>query len=249
MRNGGRLCRGHRHLAISLPILTVSGSRRRRDGLRAALARRPRPSSVIGSRAMPVHAFVNETKVNGLSVVAAVLQPRDLAAARTAMRRLLLPRQSHLHFVKEKQHASASSSTSSRRSRSASTCTTRPRSRTSAWLARSAWNGSFRISPLKAHTASSSSRTTSAATGRRASTRYDQRCRRPARLRAPQPEEGAAAVDPGCRRVELGEGRLLAQTCSTTRSPGRADLGSEKPGSPTVRKAAGLTSEALLHSA
>lgn len=51
---------------------------------------------------MPVHAFVDETKVNGLLVVAAVLQPRDLASARTAMRRLLLPRQSHLHFVKEK---------------------------------------------------------------------------------------------------------------------------------------------------
>ena len=51
---------------------------------------------------MPVHAFVDETKVRGLVVVSAVVHPRDLATARTTMRSLLLPRQSHLHFVKEK---------------------------------------------------------------------------------------------------------------------------------------------------
>jgi hypothetical protein len=51
---------------------------------------------------MPLHAFVDESKVRGLVVVVAIPQPRDLAATRTAMRSLLLPRQSHLHFVKEK---------------------------------------------------------------------------------------------------------------------------------------------------
>ena len=50
---------------------------------------------------MPVHAFVDESKVRGLVVVAAVVHPRDLTSTRTAMRSLLLPRQSHLHFVKE----------------------------------------------------------------------------------------------------------------------------------------------------
>lgn len=51
---------------------------------------------------MPVHAFVDETKVRGLLVLAAVLEPRDLAPSRAAMRNLLLPRQSRLHFVKER---------------------------------------------------------------------------------------------------------------------------------------------------
>lgn len=56
---------------------------------------------------MPVHAFVDETKVQGLLVVAAILQPRDLAAARAAMRALLLPRQTHIHFVKERMSRKA----------------------------------------------------------------------------------------------------------------------------------------------
>lgn len=51
---------------------------------------------------MPVHAFVDETKVRGLLVVAALLAPHDLAQSRAAMRQLLLPRQSHVHFVKER---------------------------------------------------------------------------------------------------------------------------------------------------
>lgn len=42
---------------------------------------------------MPVHAFVDETKVRGLLVVAATAEPRDLAPSRTVMRNLLLPRQ------------------------------------------------------------------------------------------------------------------------------------------------------------
>ena len=45
-------------------------------------------------------AFVDETKGRGLLVVAAVLEPRDLAPSRAAMRSLLLLRQSRLHFVK-----------------------------------------------------------------------------------------------------------------------------------------------------
>lgn len=55
-----------------------------------------------GRHPMPVHAFVDETKVRGLLIVAAILEPRDLAPARTAMRSLLLPRQSRLHFAKER---------------------------------------------------------------------------------------------------------------------------------------------------
>jgi hypothetical protein len=51
---------------------------------------------------MPAHAFVDETKVRGLLVVVAVLEPRDLASSRAAMRGLLLPRQTRLHFVKER---------------------------------------------------------------------------------------------------------------------------------------------------
>lgn len=51
---------------------------------------------------MSVHAFVDETKSNGLLVVAAVLAPRDLAPARTMMRGLCLPGQSRLHFTKER---------------------------------------------------------------------------------------------------------------------------------------------------
>jgi len=51
---------------------------------------------------MPVHAFVDETKVRGLMVVCAVLEPRNLAPSRVAMRNLLLPRQTRLHFVKER---------------------------------------------------------------------------------------------------------------------------------------------------
>jgi len=48
------------------------------------------------------HAFVDESKRHGLLVAAAVVQPRDLAPARTALRRLCLPGQSRLHFTKER---------------------------------------------------------------------------------------------------------------------------------------------------
>lgn len=52
---------------------------------------------------MSAHAFIDETKTNGLLVAVAVLAPRDLAPARTAMRALCLPGQSRLHFIKERQ--------------------------------------------------------------------------------------------------------------------------------------------------
>ena len=42
-------------------------------------------------------------RFGGLLVVAAVLEPRDLAASRVAMRSLLLPRQRRLHFIKERR--------------------------------------------------------------------------------------------------------------------------------------------------
>jgi len=48
------------------------------------------------------HAFVDESKRHGLLVAAAVVQPRDLALARTALRQLCLPGQSRLHFTKER---------------------------------------------------------------------------------------------------------------------------------------------------
>ncbi len=51
---------------------------------------------------MSAHAFVDESKQHGLLVAAAVFQPRDLAPARTALRRLCLPGQSRLHFTKER---------------------------------------------------------------------------------------------------------------------------------------------------
>lgn len=56
---------------------------------------------------MPVHAFVDESKVRGLLVVAAALEPRDLASARKSMRSMLLPRQTHVHFVKERSSRKA----------------------------------------------------------------------------------------------------------------------------------------------
>lgn len=51
---------------------------------------------------MSSHAFVDESKRHGLLIAAAVFQPRDLAPARTALRRLCLPGQSRLHFTKER---------------------------------------------------------------------------------------------------------------------------------------------------
>lgn len=51
---------------------------------------------------MSSHAFFDESKRHGLLVAAAVVQPCDLAPARTALRRLCLPGQSRLHFTKER---------------------------------------------------------------------------------------------------------------------------------------------------
>lgn len=51
---------------------------------------------------MSVHAFIDETKDNGLLVVAALVAPRDLRSARATMRGLLLPGQARLHFTKER---------------------------------------------------------------------------------------------------------------------------------------------------
>ena len=51
---------------------------------------------------MSSHVFVDESKRHGLLVAAAILQPRDLARARTALRQLCLPGQSRLHFTKER---------------------------------------------------------------------------------------------------------------------------------------------------
>jgi len=48
------------------------------------------------------HTFVDESKRHGLLIAAAVVQPRDLAPARTALRQLCLPGQSRLHFTKER---------------------------------------------------------------------------------------------------------------------------------------------------
>lgn len=48
------------------------------------------------------HVFVDETKEKTYVVAAAVMSVSALDRARTTMRAQLLPRQSHLHFVREK---------------------------------------------------------------------------------------------------------------------------------------------------
>jgi hypothetical protein len=50
---------------------------------------------------MAVQAFVDESKRNGLVLVAAVIAEGHLAASRATMRRLRLPGQSRIHFTKE----------------------------------------------------------------------------------------------------------------------------------------------------
>ncbi|MGQ0464149.1 MAG: hypothetical protein ACT4QG_02395 [Sporichthyaceae bacterium] len=52
---------------------------------------------------MTVHAFVDESKVRGLLLVAAVIAPRDLAASRRAMTELCMPGQYRVHFAKERR--------------------------------------------------------------------------------------------------------------------------------------------------
>lgn len=47
------------------------------------------------------HIFVDETKDRGYLIAAAVLLPRDLGPARTALRQLLLRGQRRVHFAKE----------------------------------------------------------------------------------------------------------------------------------------------------
>ncbi|MEU1752479.1 hypothetical protein ABZ436_07475 [Micromonospora matsumotoense] len=51
---------------------------------------------------MDGHVFVDETKDRGLLVVAAVVLPSDLAAARRTIRSLILPGQRRIHFHKER---------------------------------------------------------------------------------------------------------------------------------------------------
>jgi hypothetical protein len=47
------------------------------------------------------HVFVDETKERGYFLAVAALPSGDLAAARRAIRRLILPRQRRLHFKHE----------------------------------------------------------------------------------------------------------------------------------------------------
>jgi hypothetical protein len=49
------------------------------------------------------HVFVDETKERGYLVAAAVVQVADLAAARRAVRALILPRQRRIHFKGESE--------------------------------------------------------------------------------------------------------------------------------------------------
>lgn len=51
---------------------------------------------------VPVHAFVDESKVGGLLVCVAVASPGALASARSALRGLLLPGQRRPHFNHER---------------------------------------------------------------------------------------------------------------------------------------------------
>ena len=50
---------------------------------------------------MSVHAFVDESQRERYMICAAIISPSDLQAARRALRKMLLPRQSRLHFVSE----------------------------------------------------------------------------------------------------------------------------------------------------
>jgi hypothetical protein len=52
---------------------------------------------------MPSHAFVDESKVRSLVMVAAVVDINDLRLCREAMTGLLLPNQRRLHFSKERR--------------------------------------------------------------------------------------------------------------------------------------------------
>lgn len=51
---------------------------------------------------MGQHIFVDETKERGLLLVAAVIEARDVGAARQAVSRLTLPGQRSIHFCKER---------------------------------------------------------------------------------------------------------------------------------------------------
>jgi len=51
---------------------------------------------------VPIHAFVDETKVRGLTVVTAIFEPRDLAHARSVMNSLRMKGQERLHFKSER---------------------------------------------------------------------------------------------------------------------------------------------------
>lgn len=50
----------------------------------------------------PLHAFVDESASGDYILAAATIPSRDLAAARRAMRRLLMPKQRRLHFTNER---------------------------------------------------------------------------------------------------------------------------------------------------
>ena len=50
---------------------------------------------------MSVHAFVDESQRERYMICAAVISPSDLQATRGALRGMLLPRQSRLHFVSD----------------------------------------------------------------------------------------------------------------------------------------------------
>ena len=50
---------------------------------------------------MSVHAFVDESQRDRYMICAAVISPSDLQATRGALRGMLLPRQSRLHFVSD----------------------------------------------------------------------------------------------------------------------------------------------------
>ncbi|MCX6395380.1 MAG: hypothetical protein NTV23_02720 [Propionibacteriales bacterium] len=50
---------------------------------------------------MTIHAFVDENKVRGFLLVAALVKAGDLAGCRSAMQNLLLPGQRRIHFTKE----------------------------------------------------------------------------------------------------------------------------------------------------
>ncbi len=189
---------------------------------------------------MPVHVFVDESKSKGFLMAAARCPAEDVAVHRKALRGLLLPGQERLHFrhetdARRKQilqvvsEFTCSSTSTTRNARPSRRAT--PVSRRSCAMSQAPRPGllSSGTSRRTSGTAGPCTRLVTASTAQNcAGTCWLRSLIRCCGCRTPSPGRGRAAATgdgewPGSRMQETSE---------------RA-----KPGSPTVRKAAGFTSE------